>query len=308
MKSFTPADPTLFFSRQDPKDPRLGELAESTPQEAQVALIGYPDDEGVKLNGGREGARLGPQEIRRALYKMTPHPKRTRKRFCDLGDLHSKTALAERHEEAARAAQDVLKQKQQLLSFGGGNDWAYSDGLAFLKTHANDKPLIINVDAHFDVRDLERGPNSGTPFYRLLESGIPFDFVEFGIQTHCNSKHHWDYVHGKGARILTMEEYFDSGLSLTEYTVRALGEWILRKRPTFLAVDIDAFALPFAPGASAPGPLGLLPQEFWPLYLTLLQRLDVRALGIYEVAPTLDVAAATSKWAAQLAHGFLHDV
>lgn len=308
MQALIPADKSLFFSRQDPKDPRLGDKATFTRPENGVCLIGYPDDEGVSLNGGRPGAAQGPTEIRRALYKMTPHPKRHLKPFADLGDLKITGEIEARHESAITSAAEVLKSGCQLLSLGGGNDWAYADGLAFLKECAQTKPLVINVDAHLDVRSLERGLNSGTPFFRLLESGIPFDFVEFGIQTQCNSKTHWEYVRAKGGRILTMEEYFDSGLSLIEYTVRELGDLILKKRPTFLAIDIDAFALPFAAGSSAPTPLGLLPHEFWPLYLTWLQRLDVRALGIYEVSPPLDVSSATSKWAAQLAHGFLHDV
>lgn len=308
MKLFTPADSSLFFSRQDPNDPRLGDLVQTSGTDTAVAVIGYPDDEGVRLNGGREGASLGPKEVRRWLYKMTPHPKRFMKPFSDLGDFAGTGDLAARHESAAAAAMTQLARGTQLLTVGGGNDWAFADGAAFLKNYASQRPLVINVDAHLDVRPSDKGPNSGTPFYRLLELGIPFDFVEFGIQTHCNAKAHWDYVHSKGGRILTMEEYFDSGLSLIEFSVRELGETVLKKRPTFLAIDVDAFALPFAAGTSAPGPLGLLPHEFWPLYLTWLQRLDVRVLGLYEVSPPLDVSAAAAKWAAQLAHGFLHDV
>jgi len=310
MKLFTPVDKSLFFSRQDPKDPRLGDLVQTNNREAGgVALVGYPDDEGIRLNGGREGAKDAPDEIRRWLYKMTPHPKRHLKPFRDLGDLESSADLGARHDIAANAAEEILRTGTQLLSLGGGNDWAYADGVAFLKVHAAAKPLIINIDAHLDVRTVgDRGFNSGTPFYRLLESGIEFDFVEFGTQTHCNSKAHWEYVQGKGGRILTMEEYFDSGLTLLEYTVRELGELILKKRPCFLAVDIDAFSMPFAAGSSAPSPLGLLPQDFWPVYLMWLQRLDVRVLGLYEVSPPLDIASSTSRWAAQIAHGFLHDV
>lgn len=309
METFKPAEKALFFSRQDPKDPRLGDLvAESLDGKEGVTILGYPDDEGIRLNRGREGAAAGPREIRNWLYRMTPHPKRHLKPFCDGGDLNITGDLAARHETVATEVARLLKSGSKVLSFGGGNDWAYADGIAFLRECGHTRPLVINIDAHLDVRPSEQSLNSGTPFYRLLESGLPFDFVEFGIQTHCNSKAHWEYVQSQGGRILTIDEYLDSGLSLLEFTARELGDWMLKRRPCFLALDIDAFALPLASGSSAAWPLGLMPQEFWPLYLMWLQRLDVRVTGIYEVSPPLDVASATAKWAAQLAHGFLHDV
>ena len=309
MNHLVPPDPSLFFSRQDPRDPRLTETPEFLGPKlegAEVAIVGYPDDEGIRLNGGREGARLAPEAIRRLLYKMTPHPRRRLRKYADLGDLPIQDELAARHEEAARLVHSALTSGTRVMSLGGGNDWAYPDGRALLET-AKTRPLVINVDAHFDVRDTSRGLNSGTPFYRLLESGLPFDFVELGIQGHCNARAHWDYVEEKGGKILTTEEYLESGLSLLEFTTRELGDWLLKRRPCFLAIDLDAFAHPLAAGTSAAWPLGITPHAFWPLYQALLARLDVRVLGLYEVSPPLDVAQATAKWAAQLAHGFLHE-
>lgn len=306
MTDLTPADSKLFFSRQDPTDPRLGELVSQKPLSKGVAVIGYPDDEGVQVNGGRLGAAKGPTSIRHWLYRMTPHPKRALKAFFDVGDLSLQGDLAKRHQTALDVAQKYLSSGHQLLSFGGGNDYAYCDGAAFLNSRLSAKPLIINVDAHFDVRDLSRGLSSGTPFYRLLESGIAFDFVELGIQPGCNSQAHWKYVESKGGKILSTDEHALSGQSWLEFTKTRLGTW-LSKRPTFLAIDIDAFAWPFAGGSSAAWPLGILPQDFLPLYDLFLKQLEVRALGIYEVAPELESGLGTAKLAAQLAHMFLHE-
>lgn len=310
MNNLTPPDASLFFSRQDPLDPRLTEVPAfqgANAPGADVTIVGYPDDEGIRLNGGREGAREAPAAIRRLLYKMTPHPRRALRKFADAGDLKIEGDLGARHERAAALVQSLLAQGGRVLGLGGGNDWAYPDGLGLLKT-ATARPLVLNVDAHFDVRSTERGLNSGTPFRRLLESGVPFDFVELGIQGHCNARAHWEYVESKGGKILTVEEQLESGLSLVEFTTRELGDWLLKRRPCFLAIDLDAFAHPLAAGTSAAWPLGLTPHAFWPLYQTLLARLDVRVLGLYETSPPLDVAQATTKWAAQLAHGFLHEL
>jgi formiminoglutamase len=304
MTDFTPVDRAMLFSRNDPEDRRLGELMWTEP--SQIAIFGYPDDEGVKLNGGRQGAAQGPTAIRHALYRTTPHSHLSLLGFQDHGDLKITGLLSERHESARKAVRQELASGRRVLTLGGGNDYAYSDGIAFLDQFQNDRPLIINIDAHFDVRSTSNGLSSGTPFYRLLESKTKFDFVELGIQSLCNSRNHWDYVLSQGGKIITQEEILESGQSFHSYCVEALGELILRKRPTYLAIDIDAFAWPYAAGSSAAWPLGIDPHAFWPFYITLLQRLDVAVLGIYEVAPPLETGPGTAKLAAQLAHRYLH--
>lgn len=308
MIKLQPIDSSLFFSRRDSNDPRLGEFVQKELSKPGVAIIGYPDDEGVEINGGRKGASLGPTEIRRWLYRMTPHPKRRLKDFADFGNCIPKQNLEIRHEEGRKVVAQHLGMEQQVLALGGGNDYAYSDGMGFLDTYKDQRPLIINVDAHLDVRDLSKGLSSGTPFYRLLESGEEFDFVELGIQSQCNSIKHWNYVEQKGGRILSLDEIVDSGVSLSEFTVRALGDSLLRRRPAFLAIDMDAFAWPYAQGTSAAWPLGLNPTEFNALMHLLFKRLDVKVLGIYEVSPPLDQGGGTARLAAQFAHGFLHHV
>jgi formiminoglutamase len=306
MSEFKPADPRLFFSKNDPDDPRLGDLVHKGQEGAKLAIIGYPDDEGIRLNGGRVGAAEGPTEIRRWLYRMTPNANRDIKAFCDLGDLPPQGPLEKRHEQARAFVASRLKEGLQVLSLGGGNDYAFPDGDGFLSVFAGQKPVVINIDAHFDVREMNLGPSSGTPFFRLLESKHEFDFFEIGIQAQCNSTKHWKYVEGKGGKILTLEEILESGKPMIETANQILGEQWLRRRPAFLAIDIDAFAWPYAIGSSASWPIGLDPSTFWPLFQCLLKRLDVRVLGIYEVSPPLDVSHGTAKLAAQFAHGFLH--
>ena len=305
---FIAADPKLFFSKNDPRDPRLGDVVKTELKDMDVAIVGYPDDEGIRINGGRDGAKLGPQEIRHWLYRTTPHARRPLKTFTDLGNLDITGQLEERLERARKNVRELLVRELQVLSLGGGNDYAYSDGMGFLDQFKNQKPLIINIDAHLDVRDLSRGLSSGTPFYRLLESGLAFEFVEVGIQGQCNSAHHWDYVESKGGKVLSLEEILDSGRPLPEFAVEALGETLLRKRPTFVALDIDALAWPYAMGSSAAWPVGLDPQEVWSLLQLFFKRLDVRVFGIYEVSPPLDTGGGTAKLAAQFAHSFLHHV
>jgi formiminoglutamase len=115
MSLWRPTDPQLFFSRQDQDDPRLGDLVRPfTPGAAlgprAFVIGGYPDDEGIRLNGGRLGAATAPVAIRRPLYKMTPALQETLDfTLYDHGDLDvTSIALADRHAAGASACASVL--------------------------------------------------------------------------------------------------------------------------------------------------------------------------------------------------------
>ncbi|MDZ4701533.1 MAG: hypothetical protein SH809_17605, partial [Rhodothermales bacterium] len=69
----TPVSPDLLFRRDDPNDIRLGEVVRLDPagyEAAELVLLGCPQDEGVRRNRGREGARNAPTAIRRQFYKL----------------------------------------------------------------------------------------------------------------------------------------------------------------------------------------------------------------------------------------------
>src|SRR4051794_8420372 len=61
-----------------PDDPRLDQLIEAWQGDAaallpgRAVLVGFPQDEGVRRNGGRVGAAAAPDAIRQALSRLTP--------------------------------------------------------------------------------------------------------------------------------------------------------------------------------------------------------------------------------------------
>ena len=79
-------------------------------------------------------------------------------------------------------------------------------------------------------------------------------------------------------------------------------------RPCFLSVDIDGFSSTLAPGASAAWPVGLQWNDFETLFLRLFESTDLKGVGIYEVAPNLDVNEKTAKLAASIAYRVLSEV
>jgi formiminoglutamase len=307
--SFQPVDPTLFFTRQDPQDPRFGDLALASitnPPKTGVHIFGWPDDEGIRMNGGRTGAKDAPDRIRRYLYKMTPSlssPKNPK--FFDRGNLATSMELSERHQIARQNIKESLLQGFDVLCLGGGHDYGFPDAAGFLDAFTGGKlrPAVINFDAHLDVRPADHGFHSGTPFRRLLEEfGDGFDFLEVGLQPQCNSRAHRDWAVQKGAELWMADELRTPGAAEAR-----VSEWTSRRQghPVFLSLDIDAITSRSAPGCSQSWDRGLTSDSVFSMIELFHRHLSVHGLGIYEVSPPLDQDDRTSKLAALFAFDHL---
>ncbi len=310
-----PTQPNLFFSKNDANDIRLGDLIKSLSLESALAkgsglaLLGYPDDEGIRLNGGRLGAAEAPKLIRQFLYKMTPTPfKALSFSVFDLGDLRFQPELATRHEHALAIITKLHQKKIRTMSFGGGHDYGYSDTAGFVRGYlpAKIKPMVINFDAHLDVRPTSHGYNSGTPFYRLLsEFKNEIDFVEIGLQPQCNSEVHWQWALDNNAILFDLKSVEANGLKAILQA--PVFKKLTKETPVFISFDIDALAASEAGGCSQAWMTGLKVSEVLNFLGELYQKANTCGLGIYEVSPPLDRDFQTSKTAALIAHHFLFE-
>lgn len=317
-------DPKLLFSRNDPSDRRLGEIVQAQPASKSIEsvrsafsksaigtyLVGYPDDEGIRLNGGRPGAKEAPDRIRNYFYRMTPPAflQESAIALYDLGNIAvDGRGLESRHELALQVQREVQSHGSRAISLGGGHDYGFPDAAAYCEAaiKRGERPLVINFDAHLDVRPMDKGPTSGTPFFRLLENFPEIDFVELGLQSQCNSKTHAEWLLARGGRISFEEERHARGQTLTDTLLGLLGDSALSKRSAFLSIDIDGFTSAVAPGASQSWPTGFEATDFFQCFSWCLHRFDVRAIGIYEVSPALDTDDRTSRLAALIAHRFV---
>lgn len=311
---FLPIPPDLFFTKNDLEDIRLGDLAQNfksqSVQRGDYVILGYPDDDGIKLNGGRIGASLAPKSIRQFFYKMTVSHKKPffRSQIFDYGDLALTTSdLEMRHDIAQKHLNLCFKSGLKTLSLGGGHDYGFADCAAFVDqyfgTHTK-KPIIINLDAHMDVRPPKNGPNSGTPFYRLAENyPNKFHLIEIGIQNQCNSPHHIRWAKDRDIEIVDLDTLEQKGWQYVwEKTELA---HIDSTRPVFVSFDIDALQASEAGGCSQAWATGLKLQECLNFLSELYKKSSTRGIGIYEVSPPLDRDFQTSKTAALLMHHFI---
>jgi len=293
-----PADPALFYRRDDPNDPRLGELALRGPErlgEAAVALVGCPQDEGVRRNRGRVGAAQAPAEIRRALYRYPVSEAHQGLCLVDLGDIRAGAALEETHDRLHAVVRHCLGRGLKVVVLGGGNDISYPDCSALAAEVAS--VLAFNVDRHLDVR-ADPVRNSGTPYRQLLEEGFlkPGGFHEVGINSFANSLAYRRYLEDLGVGIHYLADLRARGVGAA---VRALAA-ASPADGIFFGFDMDVVAAAEAPGVSDPSPMGLTAKEICEIADVAAQDPRTRVVEISEVNPTYDRDGITCKLAANV--------
>ena len=292
------ADPELFFSRGDANDPRMGDLALRSPEcyaEAQVVLLGCPQDEGVQRNRGRVGAAQAPAGIRRAFYRYPVSEAHEGLRLLDLGDIVPAATLEETHARLHAVVRQCLRDGKKVLSLGGGNDISYPDCSAL----AAEVPsvLALNIDRHLDVR-ADQPRNSGTPYRQLLEEGWikPACFHEVGINSFANSLPYRRYVEGLGVGVHYLDELRAQGVGATVAGIVAGSE----AQALFFGFDLDVVRAADAPGVSDPSPMGLTAKEVCEIADVAARDPRTRLVELTEVNPAYDRDGITCKLAANI--------
>ena len=296
----------LFFSRHDVNDPRLGEIVrrdEGDYETSEVVILGCPQDEGVRRNGGRPGAEHGPSAIREQFYKLTPL--NIRKKVFDLGDTKIGGTLEETHETHSAVVQQLLRDNKRVIVIGGGNDISFPDGVAMSEVYGAKNWIGINVDSHLDVRIAEHR-NSGTPYRQLIEGGylIPTQFFEVGYQTHFCSPVYYEYIRKLGVHRISLELLRSRSESDVELKEMIKQKFVHHSSAlnTFFGFDLDVVRASDAPGTSAPSPLGLRAGEFIQLVKYAASLANTKMIEFSEVNPKFDIDNRTAKLVAIAMH------
>ena len=259
-----------------PGDPRLGSIV-TDGRDGTFVLIGFPADEGCVRNGGRSGAKGGPEAFRRFFHGMgtVVNPEydvdlRDYLTVSDAGNVAGDT-LEDMHAALREVVADVVQGGGIPIVIGGGNDQSAPNGFGALdglqRKHGGRDggeggaapPLaIVNIDAHLDVRPLmdDGRPTSGTPFRQLLESGQieHGNFTEFAAQGSQCSADHAEYVCDRGGRIVWLSQLGG------EITPNVFDHCVLgpaARKAFFLSFDIDSIQSSDCPGVSCPATVGI---------------------------------------------------
>jgi formimidoylglutamase len=287
---------------------RFASTLRSSPDDCRCALLGLADDLGVRLNGGRPGARGGPSAFRAMLARYGVPWDGERGSSLDVpiydaGDVtpaaeEGEPGLLETHARIERAVSALRERGLVTLCVGGGHDLSLP-AIAAVSASLGGALGGVNLDAHLDVREKV---GSGMAFRRLIEGARldPRRFVELGLGRFVNDELDLAWLRAQGGSAVHAEAIFERGLD-----AQAALDHAAAAGPAFLSIDLDALDQSIAPGVSAPNPLGLGLRPAAKLAEAAGARREIQHFDLMEFNPSYDIDGHTARAAVLL---FLHFV
>ncbi|WP_234249879.1 formimidoylglutamase [Billgrantia desiderata] len=304
-------DMSLWAGREDPEPDSLRWHQVITPVRPDsapgAALVGFASDAGVARNQGRVGAAEGPRAIRRALAPLAWH--RSAPVF-DAGDVscHGNDDLEAAQQRLAERIASLLVRGHLPLVLGGGHEVAFGSwsGLARhfeAQGEAHPRIGIINLDAHFDLRDPTHVRSSGTPFAQIAAEcharDWPFRYACLGVSRASNTRAL--FARASELNVLVREDHEIDALRL-DAIVRDLQRFMARCDHLYLSIDLDVLPAAEAPGVSAPAARGVPLALIEPLLEAVRDSGKLRLADVAELNPSFDIDGRTAKAAARLIH------
>lgn len=261
-------------------------------------LHGFAVDEGVKRNKGRIGAKDAPDVIRKNCSNFpVVHPNFNLK---DFGNITCEDQnLEDVQNKLAEKVQLVLQKGGKSIVFGGGHEVTFAHYSGIKKAFPTKKIGIINIDAHFDNREIDPsiGPSSGTGFWQIAQEGN-IHSLHIGIQRNSNTLKLFDTAHQYGMNYILAEEVFFENLP-TLYP--KIEEFIEISDVIYLTICMDVFNAAIAPGVSALAYNGIFADAtFMHLFKLILTSDKLIAIDVAEVNPIYDQNEITARFAASL--------
>jgi formiminoglutamase len=302
----------IYEPQQDLNDLRVKNIIKlGTDRPADIGIIGVPFDKAVSLGGGREGARLAPAKVREALKKygttfnIEQNIDISDLNIVDFGDVVVTEDIAETHEIITAAVDHLLTKGILPIVIGGGHDTSIGTVRALSESYSREIGGI-NIDAHFDVREIvDNRITSGTPFRKLLDMELlkGENFVEMGAHDNLNSRTYYDYIMLKKVSVFTLSEVIAGIPTIMKKALKIAGS---NTKSTFVSIDIDSVAQCFAPGSSAPDAWGFNPEQIRELAFLAGASEAIGLLDIVEINPKFDVDNRTARLGASIIISFLN--
>ncbi len=275
-------------------------MAIQVGSEKKIGILGYAGEEGVRRNQGRTGTSFGPEAIRQMMSTLAFHLS-DKTKIIDYGDIHTlKNDMESSHDMISNTVFQLLQNSHLPVLLGGGHDLALAHGRGIQRylSERKEKLGIINLDAHFDLRTLVDGKgHSGSPFYQLSqEYPSNFHYLCMGIQKAANPISLFERAESLGASWVDCEEFtLDNWDSVKESLLNFLDS----VNKIYLSIDLDGFSSAFAPGVSAPSPIGFSPELAFRVFELIAKSKKLISMDVVELNPEFDQDHATARLAAR---------
>ncbi len=269
------------------------------------AILGYACDEGVRRNQGRVGAKDGPMAIRKMLASLSNHFSEE-DHIIDIGDIICQhNDLEKAHRFTSETIAIVLKQNTFPIILGGGHDLAYAHYQGIKKQFPDKSIGIINLDAHFDLRKVTDQRNSGTPFYQISQENEEFNYLCLGIQRASNNRELYDAADQLGVQYLENDEFTIDNKNQIQTLIEDFSASV---DYLYLTIDIDGFSSAYAPGVSAPSPLGFSVDIAIETIRSICKSGKLISVDLVELNPKYDIDNCTARLAARLVYDIMQNL
>ena len=241
-------------------------------EDSRYVVFGVPFDSTVSF---RSGAKLAPNEIRKASYNMESYSiyrgvDTKNSGVYDLGDLDEYHKPEEMTEEVYSVVDGIVSDHKFPIMMGGEHSITYG---AIKRI----KSKVIFIDAHTDYRDSYMGDrlSHACVARRVSEVVGKENVVSIGIRSVSPEE-----VKGGTQKYFTSYEVNADGRKLKAF----LNEFC--KSPVYLSIDYDGFDPAFAPGVGTPEPFGLNPM----VVMDILDSVGNNLIGldVNEITPLFD--------------------
>ncbi|MEA3003522.1 MAG: formiminoglutamase [Sphingomonadales bacterium] len=281
-------------------------IADLLGGEGAVGLLGAPMEAGSVTPGRCD---LAPETVRKALRRISTYDIDTGDELNvavhDRGDVAVAGLTPAEGFEPIRTAVAAATAKHGLTLLLGGNN-----AVTRPAAHGLGVPLesigLITLDAHFDMRETDRGPMNGNPIRCLLEDGLPgWNICQIGLAPWANTAAMHRDAQAAGIGIFTLAECKAQGID--SVLDRALAR-LAHREMLMVDFDIDAIDRAQCPGAPGARPGGMPAEMFFAAARRLGAESRVRLVDLTEFDPGLDVSDVTAlvaaRWVAEMLAGF----
>lgn len=258
--------------------------------EADIALIGVPEERGTETN---KGCALGPDQIREYFYKLFPGNYTLN--MVDLGNIIPGETLNDTYHGLSHAITELVKRDTIPVILGGSQDLTYANYQAYeqLEQVVN----LVAIDQSLDLGEPEDSISERTYLSKIIlkQPNYLFNFSNIGYQTYLV----------KQQELTLMDQLFFERIRLGEVRANMHEAEPMIRDADIVSVDMAAVKQADAPGNRNAGPNGLYGEEICQLgrYAGFSDKLS--SFGIYGVNPTADRDGQTAHLAAQLVWCFI---
>mgnify|MGYP003289594022 CR=1 FL=1 len=192
-------------------------------------------------------------------------------------------------------AKEILDHNKFMLFFGGDHSISIPLEKAFFEKYQKEgkKPVIIHIDAHMDILDtyMDSNMSHACPNRRAIDNGyLPSDIHMVGIRSFEKEEVEFK-EQNPSLDVITSDMFRRMGpTEVAKRIINAHGD----DAAYYISFDIDAIDPSFAPGTGTPESFGLTPLELRGFFSEIFANVNVFAMDLVEISPSLDVNDITS--------------